>query len=74
MVDLYGTLPERIEIIPPGVDSTRFSPIDQAESRAELNLNGEKVLLYVGRLERLKGIDTLFKAMTQIDHPNGIRL
>jgi D-inositol-3-phosphate glycosyltransferase len=74
MVDLYGTSPERIEIIPPGVDSTRFAPVDQAESRAELNLNGEKVLLYVGRLERLKGIDTLFKALTQIDHEDGIRL
>lgn len=74
MVDLYGTSPDRIEIIPPGVDSSRFAPASQAESRAELNLNGEKVLLYVGRLERLKGIDTLFKAVAQLDHPDGIRL
>jgi D-inositol-3-phosphate glycosyltransferase len=74
MVDLYGASPERIQIIPPGVDSTRFAPVSQADSRAALNLNGEKVLLYVGRLERLKGIDTLFNVMAQLGHRDDIRL
>lgn len=74
MVDMYSTSPDQIEIIPPGVDSTRFAPASQAESRRELNLNGEKVLLYVGRLERLKGIDTLFRVMAQLEHSDGILL
>ena len=74
MVEMYGTSPDRIEIIPPGVDSSRFAPASQAESREDLNLNGEKVLLYVGRLERLKGVDTLFKVLAQLEHPDGLRL
>ncbi len=74
LVDTYGTEPERIAIVPPGVDGDRFAPSCKADARAELGLNGEKVLLYVGRLERLKGIDTLFEVLTQLEHSDGIRL
>lgn len=74
LVDQYGTPPERISIVPPGVNSERFSPNSQTDARAELGLNGEKVLLYVGRLERLKGIDTLFQAMAQLEHADGVKL
>ncbi len=74
LVDLYGASPDRVYVIPPGVDGERFSPTCQADARAELGLNGEKVLLYVGRLERLKGIDTLFKAVAQLEHTDGLRL
>ena len=35
---LYGAVPERIEIVPPGVDQRLFSPGDQAAARAELGL------------------------------------
>lgn len=74
LVNLYGACPERVSVVPPGVDSDRFSPTCQAGARAELGLNGEKVLLYVGRLERLKGIDTLFKAVAELEHCDGLRL
>lgn len=70
----YGAPPERVAVIPPGVDGERFAPNCQSGARAELGLNGEKVLLYVGRLERLKGIDTLFKAVAQLDHSDGLKL
>lgn len=74
LVDRYGASPERVSIVPPGVNSERFTPNCQADARAELGLNGEKVLLYVGRLERLKGIDTLFQAMAQLEHSDGVKL
>lgn len=74
LVNQYGACPDRISIVPPGVNGERFIPTSQSEARAELGLNGEKVLLYVGRLERLKGIDTLFKAVAQLEHADGVKL
>lgn len=74
LADLYGAPAQRIAVIPPGVDGNRFTPGCQAEARRELGLNGEKMLLYVGRLERLKGVDTLFKAVAQLQHHDGVRL
>jgi D-inositol-3-phosphate glycosyltransferase len=74
MVDMYGADPSRIVIIPPGVDSNRFAPENQWDSRAKLGLGDEKMLLFVGRLERLKGIDTLFVAMTHLANHEGLKL
>jgi D-inositol-3-phosphate glycosyltransferase len=53
-------------VIPPGVDSGRFLPIDQATARAELGLPEGDIIMYVGRLEPLKGVDTLLKAFSSI--------
>ncbi len=74
VTDQYGACPERIAVVPPGVNGERFSPNPQADARAQLGLSDEKVLLYVGRLERLKGIDTLFKAVAQLEHTDGLKL
>ncbi|MEC7881172.1 MAG: glycosyltransferase [Chloroflexota bacterium] len=57
-----------IEIIPPGVDINVFKPEDRFKSREIINLNqDEKVILYVGRLERLKGLDILLEALSLLD-------
>ncbi len=72
--DTYGVCDDRITIAPPGVDAERFSPVCQTIARKELGLNGEKAVLYVGRLERLKGIDTLFKAISLLDHVEHLKL
>jgi D-inositol-3-phosphate glycosyltransferase len=74
IVNYYGAPPERVAIIPPGVDTNRFRPLDQARCRAKLGIGGERVLLYVGRLERLKGVDILLRAMSQLEHPAGVKL
>ncbi|UCC65722.1 MAG: glycosyltransferase [Anaerolineae bacterium] len=64
MAWLYGARPERIRVIPCGVDLNLFKPIPTAEARARLNLPREQQLvLFVGRIEPLKGIDTLMRAM-----------
>ena len=67
MARLYGADPERVSLIPCGVDLRKFRPLDQEEVRKRLGLNGEKVLLYVGRVEPLKGLDLLVEAAAQIE-------
>jgi D-inositol-3-phosphate glycosyltransferase len=65
MVAHYGVDAERINIVPCGVDLRRFYPRDLAASRAALGLPPppHKLLLLVGRIEPLKGIDTLIRAI-----------
>ena len=52
-----GVAPERIRVIHPGVDGTRFSP-SPGEPRF-----GEPRFLYVGRLKRYKGIGLAIEAL-----------
>ena len=61
MVDLYGAPRKTIEAVPCGVDLSLFKPLDMAESRHRLGLNGEKIMLYVGRIEPLKGVEFLLR-------------
>ncbi|HEV3124425.1 MAG TPA: glycosyltransferase [Candidatus Dormibacteraeota bacterium] len=68
LVDLYGAAPERVCVVPPGVDLDQFSPRPTATLRRELGLLGRRVVLYAGRLERLKGADTLLEAMAAVAH------
>jgi glycosyltransferase involved in cell wall biosynthesis len=54
---LEGVNPERIEVIPNGIDYVRFS------NAKGIGLTGEPALLYVGRLEPEKGIQLLLESM-----------
>ena len=54
---LYGADPSRIEEVPLGVDHAFFSPGSRAGARAALKLGSEPLLLYVGRIQPLKGTD-----------------
>ncbi|MFN8499316.1 MAG: glycosyltransferase [Anaerolineae bacterium] len=64
MVKLYGADPDRIAIVPAGVDPALFHPIPKREARRQLGLpEDHKLILFVGRIEPLKGIDTLIEAV-----------
>jgi D-inositol-3-phosphate glycosyltransferase len=67
LVDLYAAHPERIHVVPPGVDHSTFSPIENPAGRdaakRALGLDGKKVLLFVGRLQPLKAADTAISAL-----------
>ena len=64
---LYGADPDRIEVLPPGVDHRAFSPGDRDEARARLGHPGRRILLFVGRIQPLKGLDLAVRALAEID-------
>jgi D-inositol-3-phosphate glycosyltransferase len=67
MVWLYGADASRVSVVPCGVDLNLFCPIAPDEARRALGLPaGRKVVLFVGRIEPLKGIDTLLRAMALV--------
>jgi D-inositol-3-phosphate glycosyltransferase len=67
MVWLYGADVQKIDVIPPGVDLALFRPVPREEARRMLGLpTGRRIVLYVGRIEPLKGIDTLLRAMALV--------
>lgn len=61
---LYQADQRKIVVIPPGVDISRFYPIPVDEAKAYIGVDlCDPLLLFVGRIEPLKGIDTLIKAI-----------
>jgi D-inositol-3-phosphate glycosyltransferase len=73
MVELYGADAGRIEIIPPGVDLDLFRPIPPAEARVRLGQAPDhRMILFVGRMDPVKGLDTLVRAMALVmeTHPD----
>jgi len=61
---LYQAPSRKITVIPPGVDTSQFYPIppDEAKSAVEIPAH-DRIILFVGRIERLKGIDTLIRSI-----------
>jgi D-inositol-3-phosphate glycosyltransferase len=63
---LYGTDADKVCVVPLGVDVEDYAPRATAAVRERLGLLGCRVVLYVGRLERLKGADTLIEAVADL--------
>ena len=74
MARLYGADASKVSLVPCGVDLSVFRPLDQKSVRARLGLNGEKILLYVGRIEPLKGLELLVETAAQMDSGETARL
>lgn len=65
---LYLADSRKLVTIPPGVDTSRFYPIPKDEAKAAIGVNpDEHLMLFVGRVEPLKGIDTLIRALAIMD-------
>ena len=65
---LYGDPPGRLEIVAPGVEHAFFSPGDRKGARRALGLDPDRrVLLFVGRIQPLKGLDVAVRALAHID-------
>ncbi len=64
MVQEYGVDPARVQIIPCGVDTLLFRPQSRQQARRALALpEAAPLVLFVGRLQPLKGLDTLLRAV-----------
>lgn len=63
LVRSYKADPEHIYVVPPGIDLATFQPLDRAEARLKIGYGPGRLLLFVGRLERLKGVDVAIKAL-----------
>lgn len=62
---LYRADSRKMVIIPPGVDTCHFYPIPADEAKQYIGLKPEnRMVLFVGRIEPLKGVDTLIHAMS----------
>ncbi len=74
MQRLYGADPKKVSLVPCGVDLSVFRPLDRKQVRERLGLNGDKILLYVGRIEPLKGLDLLVETAAQMDIGESVRV
>lgn len=64
---LYRGDVSRVTVIPPGVDVEHFYPRSAAEAKTRLGIPpANKLLLFVGRIEPLKGVETLFQAVARL--------
>src|SRR6266568_5523430 len=61
---LYDGDPEKIVVLTPGVDLNLFKPMDKVAAKRKIGAQiDEKLILFVGRIEPLKGIDVLLYAL-----------
>lgn len=69
-----GLDPDRFEILPNGVDTTRFRPGgNRNETRRELGLGAESVVIgSVGRFEAVKDYDLLITGAAELIHRRGL--
>jgi D-inositol-3-phosphate glycosyltransferase len=67
LVALYGADPARVAIVSPGVDHAFFSPGSRVGARRAIGLEAEApVVLYVGRIQPLKGLDVALDAFARL--------
>jgi phosphatidylinositol alpha-1,6-mannosyltransferase len=69
-----GAPADRIAVVYPGVDGTRFRPdgADAMSIRRKVAREGEVLLVTVGRLQRRKGHDLVIRAMAELRHSDPV--
>lgn len=67
IIQYYNLDPNKIKIVPCGVDLKKFKPADRKEARKKIKyLENQKIILYVGRIEWRKGLGTLISALGKV--------
>jgi D-inositol-3-phosphate glycosyltransferase len=69
---LYGDPPGRVEIVAPGVEHAFFAPGDRRGARQALCLDDRPVILFVGRIQPLKGLDVAIEALALLGRPDAL--
>jgi len=70
----YDAPADRIEIVPPGTEHALFSPGDQSAARTALGLGREPVVMFVGRIQPLKGVDVAVEAFAGLHRSDATML
>ena len=73
-VELYGNPPGNIEIVSPGVEHAFFARGDKRGARHALSLGDGPVLLFVGRIQPLKGVDVAVQSLAELNRKDAILL
>jgi len=67
-VHYYDADPTRIAVVPLGVDRAFFAPGDRAAARDAVGMSRAGILLlYVGRIQRLKGVELALETLIALD-------
>ncbi len=67
MLDLYSVDESKVAVIPCGVNLDLFRPMNPRTARRELGLPADRqLLLFVGRLDPVKGLNVLLEAMCEL--------
>ena len=74
LIQHYGASPTRIGVIPCGVNLELFHLLDKGVAKQQLGFGDDKIILYVGRIEPLKGIERLLQAVSCLKNGSGLRL
>ena len=60
---------DKIEVIPPGINK-RFTIMNKKKIRKKYGFKNEKIILYVGRLEKEKGVDSIINIFSKLNIKN----
>jgi D-inositol-3-phosphate glycosyltransferase len=74
LVRHYGASSDKVSLVPCGVNLEQFRVLDKAQARRQLGLDDAKIALFVGRIDPLKGIEKLIKALAYLRDIQGLRL
>jgi D-inositol-3-phosphate glycosyltransferase len=74
LIKHYGASSQKISVVPCGVNLEHFKIIGKAQARRYLGFDNYKIILFVGRIDPLKGIDNLVKALPYLRHIPKLRL
>jgi D-inositol-3-phosphate glycosyltransferase len=74
LVALYGADPTRIAVVAPGVDHSFYGPGFRPQARRAVGLDpSETLLLFVGRIQPLKGAEVAVRALADLVRDPGGR-
>jgi len=74
LISSYYATPEKIGVIPCGVNFNSFQPIEKNLARQHIGLNSDNIILFVGRIDPLKGIDKLLEAASELDTEKDVQV
>ena len=72
--NLYGISPEKVSVIPAGVDTDIFYPVPKLKARVGLGLPDKEMVMYAGRVEPIKGLDILLDSFKILNETRDVHL